>query len=319
MTFELGDSLLDQILYAMENQDSELVVDAQEVSVLPVADGSDGAVSHDALDEDSEDRYYALPRWTSSDGFDLLRDFTNNLHSPLAREDLRRAIQGGRGVFRRFKDVIRSYPEVERKFFVFKENRMKARVVEWYNRLRESWGMEQLAFSESDALEETEELVLNDFMFREYDSGKDGNDIGRCSALVAEEYARQFSLELGDAVAELWRRLSSAHGRGEKFGFVCRSQSDEFTGCLLFSFCPPSAKTTVALTDFFVLQDYRGLGIGEELLSKCLPMLKDRGIQWILISNTIIPDSMGHLLERFGFNRLGSGYLADLTGVNEID
>lgn len=316
MTFELADSLIDEILYSMENQDAELVVDAQEGSVLPV-DGE--CVSSDDLDGDTDERYYSLPEWTSGDGFELLRDFTNNLHSPLAREDLRRAIQGGRGVFRRFKDIIRSYPEVERKFFVFKENRMKARVVEWYNRLRESWGMERLAFSESDALEETEELVLNDFMFRAYDSVKDGNDIGRCSDLLAEEYARQFSLELGDAVAELWRRLSSAQGRGEKFGFVCRSQSDEFTGCLLFSFCPPSAKTTVALTDFFVLQDYRGLGIGEELLSKCLPMLKGRGIQWILISNTIIPDAMGQLLERFGFRRLGSGYLADLTGVNTID
>lgn len=316
MTFELADSLIDEILYSMENQDAELVVDAQEGSVLPV----DGAcVSSDDLDGDTDERYYSLPEWTSGDGFELLRDFTNNLHSPLAREDLRRAIQGGRGVFRRFKDVIRTYPEVERKFFVFKENRMKARVVEWYNRLRESWGMERLAFSESDALEETEELVLNDFMFRAYDSVKDGNDIGRCSDLLAKEYARQFSLELGDAVAELWRRLSSAQGRGEKFGFVCRSQSDEFTGCLLFSFCPPSAKTTVALTDFFVLQDYRGLGIGEELLSKCLPMLKGRGIQWILISNTIIPDAMGQLLERFSFRRLGSGYLADLTGVNTID
>lgn len=317
MTFELGDSLLDQILYAMENQDAVLYVDAQEGCVLPAADS--GSVSHGGLAEVDEDRYYTLPRWTSGDGFDLLRDFTNNLHSPLAREDLRRAIQGGRGVFRRFKDVIRSYPEVERKFFVFKENRMKARVVEWYNRLRESWGMEQLAFSESDALEETEELVLNDFIFRAYDSGRDGDDTAHGSDVVAEEYARQFSLELGDAVAEMWRRLSSAQGCGEKFGFVCRSQSDEFTGCLLFSFCPPSAKTTVALTDFFVLQDYRGLGIGEELLSKCLPMLKGRGIQWILISNTIIPDSMEHLFERFGFRRLGSGYLADLTGVNEID
>ena len=272
MTFELGDGLLDEIIYSMEDQDLEQVIDAAEGHVLPVGDGLGEGVGPDELDDDTEDRYYRLPEWTSGDGFELLRDFTNGLHSPLAREDLRRAMQGGRGVFRRFKDVLRSYPEVERKFFVFKENRMKARVVEWFNGLRESWGMERLAFSESDALEETEELVLNDFMFREYDSGKDGDDTGRGSDFVAEEYARQFSFELGGAVAEQWRRLSSAREAGEKFGFVCRSHSDEFTGCLLFSFCPPSAKTAVVLTDFFVLQDYRGLGIGEELLAKCLPM-----------------------------------------------
>ncbi len=319
MTFELGESLLEQILYSMENQDSEMLVDAKDVCVLPSDTDTGDFKSDDCQEDVAGERYYTLPLWTSTDGFELLRDFTNNLHSPLAREDLRRAINSGRGVFRRFKDVIRSYPEVERKFYVFKENRMKARVVEWYNKLRESWGMEKLEFSESDALEETEELILNDFMFREYDSNKDGNDIERGSDFVAEEYARQFSFELGDAIATMWRRLSSVQGIGEKFGYVCRSQTDEFTGCLLFSFCPPSAKTAVALTDFFVLQDYRGLGIGEELLSKSLPLLNERGIQWILISNTIIPDSMDRLLERFGFDRLGSGYLADLTKVNEID
>lgn len=315
MIFELSDSLLDDIIYSMEDQDVDQVIDAETGSISFVGnDGVDGWVSEEALDKE-KDRYYALPEWNSNDGFDLLRDFTNNLHSPLAREDLRRAINGGRGVFRRFKDVIKSYPEVERKFFVFKENRMKARVVEWYNRLRESWGMEKLEFSESDASEETDELVLNDFIFREYDSVKDRNDIVCGSDFVAEEYSRQFSLELGEAVAEMWRKLSSARRCEDKFGYVCHSHADEFTGCLLFSFCPSSAKQTVALTDFFVLQDYRGLGIGEELLSKCLPMLKSRGIQWILISNTIIPDSMEHLLERFGFDRLGSGYLADLTDV----
>lgn len=310
MTFELADSLIDEILYSMEDQDAELVVDAEEGCVLPV-DGE--SVSYDDLNEDSDDRYYDLPEWTSGDGFELLRDFTNNLHSPLAREDLKRALNGGRGVFRRFKDAIKSYPEVERKFFVFKENRMKARVVEWYNGLRESWGMEKLEFSGSDALEETEELVLNDFIFHEYDPAKDGDDIGRGCDFVAEEYARQFSLDLGDAVAGMWRNLSGAWGRGEKFGYVCHSHDDEFTGCLLFSFCPPTARRAVALTDFFVLQDYRGLGIGEELLSKCLSMLKDLGIKWVLISNTIVPEPMDRLLERFGFDRLGSGYLADLA------
>ena len=314
MTFELGDSLLDGIMYSMEDQEAEMVVDAREGCVLPV-DGDQGPSGDDVAD-DSEERYYDLPEWTSSDGFELLRDFTNSLHSPLAREDLKRALNGGRGVFRRFKDAIKFYPEVERKFFVFKENRMKARVVEWYNGLRESWGMEKLEFSTGDALEETEELVLNDFVFREYDPVKDGDDISRGSDFVAEEYARQFSQELGEAVAEMWRGLSGAWGREEKFGSVCRSHDDEFTGCLLFSFCPPTARTTVALTDFFVLQDYRGLGIGEELLSKSLPMLKGRGIQWVLISNTIVPEPMERLLERFGFDRLGSGYLADLTKVS---
>ncbi|MBQ9538126.1 MAG: GNAT family N-acetyltransferase, partial [Treponema sp.] len=102
MNFELADSLLDEIIYSMEDQGTDVVIDAQEGAVLPV-DGDIGP-SFDDIDDDKSGRYYSLPKWTSSDGFELLRDFTNSLHSPLAREDLKRALNGGRGVFRRFKD-----------------------------------------------------------------------------------------------------------------------------------------------------------------------------------------------------------------------
>ncbi len=309
MTFELTDSLMDKILYYMENQDDVWLVNANDSTVV----GSSGL--DDDLDAERSDSgiYYAIPEWSSDDGFQMLRDFTNNLHSPLAREDLKRALNGGRGVFRRFKDAVKSYPEVERKFYAFKDGRMKARVKEWYNALRESWGIEKLASTEGEDSDDTEELVLDDFIFRAYDSAKDRNDIALGSALVAEEYRRQYSLELGEAVAEMWQRLSAYSFPEAKFGFVCRSQQEEFLGCLLVSFCPSSSKTSVLLTDFFVVQNYRGLGIGEELLSKCLFLLKNQGVQWFLISNTIISDEMDTLLGRIGFCKLGSGYLADLT------
>ena len=93
MTFELTDSLADDILFAMEDQQTARVVDAEHGTV----------VSSESVNVD-EVNFYALPVWSSGDGYSVLQEFTNNLHAPLAREELRRVLTGGRGVFRKFKE-----------------------------------------------------------------------------------------------------------------------------------------------------------------------------------------------------------------------
>lgn len=301
MIFELNAPLENDILFSMEDQEVRRAVDAAQGKLVPA----------DSVTID-EENYYALPEWSSSDGYALLQDFTDNLYAPLARAELKRVLVSGRGVFRNFKNVLKAYPEVERRWHFFKDSRMKARLTDWYNTLRESWGLEKLACQESDRSDETDELVQDDFIFRAYDPIKDRDDIARGVVTVAEEYSSQFPCEVGGAVACMWQRQSASVAAEQKFGFVCRTQSDEFAGCILVSFCPSSAKKTVALTDFFVLQNYRGLGIGKELLSECFAGLKRHGIQWFLIANTIIPESMEPMLARQGITKLGSGFLADL-------
>ncbi len=37
----------------------------------------------------------------------------------------------GKGAFRRFKDVLLNYPEKREKWFSFKDERLKKRVMEW--------------------------------------------------------------------------------------------------------------------------------------------------------------------------------------------
>ena len=48
------------------------------------------------------------------------------------------------------------------------------------------------------------------------------------------------------------------------------------------------------------------------LLSQSLELLRKRKIQWVIIANVIIPDSMIPLLNRSGFKKIGSGYIARL-------
>ena len=164
MQFELTDSLIDDIISAMENQDVEYAVDAEE-GQLVISD-SDGHIPDD-------ERYYILPEWGPSDGFELREDFVNNLHSPLAREELQSAMHSGRGVFKNFRNVLKSYPEIDKRWHIFKHRYMSARINEWYNSLREIWGLEKL-----DQLPELDDtLVHDDFSFKEYDSEADKKTI----------------------------------------------------------------------------------------------------------------------------------------------
>ena len=164
MQFELTDELTDDIISAMENQDVEYAVDAQE-GQLVISD-SDGHIPDD-------ERYYILPEWGPSDGFGLREDFVNNLHAPLAREELQNAMHSGRGVFKNFRNTLKNYPEIDKRWHIFKHRFMSARINEWYNSLREIWGLEKL-----DQLPESDEtLVHDDFSFKVYDSEADKKTI----------------------------------------------------------------------------------------------------------------------------------------------
>ena len=155
-TFELTETLADDIIFAMEDQSSESLVDSQHGVVVNAY--------NDDCDREDEGRYYSVPQWTSEDGFNLMEEFTSDLHVPQAREALLSALHSGRGVFRNFKSVLKSYPEVEKKWFAFKNKEMRRCVNDWYNGLRESWGLEKL----NQTVEETADLLHDDFLFREY-------------------------------------------------------------------------------------------------------------------------------------------------------
>ncbi|HAM77677.1 MAG TPA: hypothetical protein DCP61_00605 [Treponema sp.] len=301
MTFELTELLTDEILFAMEDQNSVLMMDAKE-GLLVLEDDVGGEA----------DRYYELPEWSSEDGYNLMEEFTNNLYAPRVHDELKRVLVSGRGVFRNFKNVLKNYPETEKKWHLFKDAKMRERVCEWYNELRESWGLEKL-FLTDDSVESTEELVLNDFEFQEFNLARDANEIEIGTENAVQELKTQFSEDLGSAIACMWKQLSSYSTTTSKSGFVCRSLAGEFAGCILLDFCPQETKKAVVITDFFVVQEYRGLGIGEQLLAKALSFCKKRGIRHIIICNTFIPQFMESLLFQKGFFKIGSGYAVDLN------
>ena len=295
MQFELTDSLIDDIISAMENQDVEYAVDAAE-GQLVISD-SDGHVPDD-------DQYYSLPEWGPSDGFELREDFVNNLHSPLAREELQSAMHSGRGVFKNFRNVLKSYPEIDKRWHIFKHRSMSARINEWYNSLREIWGLEKL-----DQLPESDEsLVHDDFSFKEYDSATDMKTILlNITAGACED--ESLPLEVNEAFYGLWKSNFEAASNENQTGYICFSLSDEFAGCITASPLFKHQEKIVMITSLFVPEQFRGLGIGTELIDMCITRLQNCGKKWVLIPNTIAPDILQPLLIRTGFRKINSGYI----------
>ena len=295
MNFELTDLLIDDIISAMENQDVEYAFDAKECQL--VISDSDGHL-HD------DERYYILPEWGPSDGFELRESFVNNLHSPLAREELQSALHSGRGVFKNFRNVLKNYPEIDKRWHIFKHRFMSARINEWYNSLREIWGLEKL-----DQLPEMDEsLVHDDFSFKEYDSVNDKKIILlNITADACDDDT--LPAEVNGALYRLWRTQFEGNNAENQTGYICSSLSDEFAGCITASPVSENQEKIVMITSLFVPENFRGLGIGTELIEMCITRLQNYGNKWVLIPNTIAPDILQPLLIRTGFRKINSGYI----------
>jgi ribosomal protein S18 acetylase RimI-like enzyme len=178
MSFELDNILINQILFHMENQEGVFVLDAQENHIV------------NSANVDNEDKnYISLPQWGPKDGYRLMEKFAASLKNPLVRQELSAALNKNKGVFRAFRDALGQYPESEKMWFKFKEQKMKNQVIVWYNALREEWGLEPVGIEPED----TSSLILEDFVFKEENNftftaeNANGESAGKISARLEDK------------------------------------------------------------------------------------------------------------------------------------
>jgi hypothetical protein len=84
---------------------------------------------YERLDSEPE-RYLSIPTRSSREGYQDMVAFSESLEDENLQEKLWIALNG-RGAFRRFKDVLLSYPEKREEWFKFKDERLKKCVREW--------------------------------------------------------------------------------------------------------------------------------------------------------------------------------------------
>jgi ribosomal protein S18 acetylase RimI-like enzyme len=274
MQFELSEALLDDILFSMEDQEGEFFVDCQE-GVVALLDEI-----RDELEEDEENRFISLPDWDSSDGFRLMERFAAGFRNPLVRNELSAALNQGKGVFRAFKNVLSKYPATEKLWYSYKEREMKREIIRWYNALREEWGLEKIGFEP----EETEDLVLEDFRFRELND--DDREAAAALHRLCLEGVPKNNLSNGtDAEETPALALIAESGNGEFAGYISAGRA----GKNLF------------IHTLEVKPEYRGLGIGKSLLSHLLEKLEPSKVHHVFFELPIEWEGFSRALIREGF------------------
>lgn len=292
MTFTLTEELTDEIISAMENQETVYVVDAKANQLVVQESNPD------------EDNYYSLPEWKPADGFLIREDFVKQLHAPLAHDELQNVLHSGRGVFKSFRNVLKNYPEIDKRWHIYKHRIMSARVSEWYNSLREIWGLEKL----DQLVESDDALVHDDFSFKEFNSDTDKESIlFNITASDCDESELPFEVEA--AILEMWKNQFARDDSTEQFGYVCYSLSDEFAGIITASHILENQEKIMVITSLFVPEQFRGLGICTEMLSMCISKLQSCGKKWVLLPDYLAPEIIQPLLIRTGFEKKQSGYI----------
>jgi GNAT superfamily N-acetyltransferase len=255
MQFELSSALIDEILFFMEDQEGEFLVDTQEGIVINADD-------EEFDDNADEGRYISLPEWDSSEGFRMMEHFTATLHNALVREELSAALDRGRGVFRAFKNTLSRYPETEKQWFKYKEREMKREIIAWYNALRESWGLDLIG----EEPEDIEGLALEDFSFRE----------GQTQDMPYAEKLHKSCIDGYDGAGV----LSGGWFFPGDISFVALSAGGEFAG---YVSAQKMSDTLLRVCALEIEQEYRGLGLGKTLIARLLEKSDNLNITNVII------------------------------------
>jgi GNAT superfamily N-acetyltransferase len=286
MQFELTEALIDDILFSMEDQEDDFYFDTLKGLVTGGEDFED-----EDPDSDMEGRYISLPVWDSSSGFRLMERFAASCKNPFIRDELSSALNRGKGVFRAFKDVLTRRPEAEKLWFAYKDREMKREILRWYNALREEWGLEKIGIEP----EETEDLVLEDFSFRELTEG----DTARVKELHerCREENRNWMHENGISAEEAGEEEELLAGGADQRTLAAESGSGEFSGYI----SAVRKGSALCIRALEVKPEYRGMGIGEALLVKLLEKIENDKVSQVLVELPAAAEGFSRVLDREGF------------------
>jgi GNAT superfamily N-acetyltransferase len=293
MQFEITEALVDDILFSMEDQEGDFCFD----TLKGIVTGGEDFEDEKDEDSDTEGRYISLPEWDSSSGFRLMERFAASCRNPFIREELSSALNRGRGVFRAFKDVLSQRPEVEKLWFAYKDREMKREIFRWYNALREEWGLEKIGFEP----EETEDLILEDFRFRELTE----EDMPRVKELhkCCRGEARNWMRENG-IVAEEAGEEEELSGGGEQMSLAAESGNGEFSGYVL----AVRKGSALCIRALEVKPAYRGMGIGEALLTGLLDKTENDEVSQVFVDLPAGAEGFSRVLVREGFKPYMTSY-----------
>ncbi len=274
----LTPQLLDEILFAMEDQEHPRVLDLVTGKVV-------------GFTEELEPRLLPLPEWTSLDGFQTMRAFTATLRHPELKAELTALLDAGVGVFKAFKTALKPFASLTRRWQAFKRQTMERRVESW----AQDW-QEVLVWSASF---EEEAPLQEDFQIRPV------TDLSSIVSLSEQAWA-EVSLLWGPGreLAQLWQPREgdrvlawAVEGPEGLAGFLCGNLW-QLSRCEAFE-----------LSGWYVAPEYRGVGLGRALWRRMRQTVAEHSPDSVLIYR--LPSTVTYLqafFEREGGKNRGGGW-----------
>ncbi len=293
---ELTEEIIDQIIFGMENQQAEYLFDLKEGELVPSDDPKIAAA-----EEDPEERFVELPNWRPVDGFHLMERFVAFIKNPIYRQEMRDALNGGRGVFRRFKDVLKRYEPLERQWFAFKEREMRQVVRDWYAAVTDSIVLSRLG----EEPEETEDLVLSDFIIQS-GTGRWKERIQEASVLAMKESVQDISVALRDYLLDT--EIAGCRENEHKEILYGETPMGEFAGCVLGVYVASQYSTVLDLRFIYVEPQFRGLGLSRLFIDRAIEMASKNGVSQVVIDLLGKTLFLQDDLEERGFREFGRRY-----------
>ncbi len=302
--FDLNDDIIGDILFAMEDQGNSYTIDLKDGKVMMLDEN--GEYDPDVTGVELAEPYDDLPEWTSRDGFDLMEGFAETVSNPEIRKDLAAALKRGRGVFRAFKDAVERDRAVAERWFAFKDAAMTKVVVEWYEELRESKGLERLGLEP----EETEDLVLSDYSFKRHQS-EAWSELARFVAAARTEAAGSHLQAIVDFEFE---RLDAEFRDAFEVWIVTADNAvleTEAVAAARIVRSGPRAFCRVAF--LYVEPERRRLGLGMEMLEELRRWCKEADVPYFLVDAPFLPEGFADRLGRSGFSGFGPRLLGPIA------
>jgi hypothetical protein len=155
--FQLTDASLERIIFAMEDQSNELLID------LETGDFIEKSEYQEENPDTASERYVEPPSWDSRRGFAILEAFAaTGASPPELKLALNAALRRGKGVFKAFRQALSNDEILSRRFQDFKLRAMRPIVEEWIESLQEEQRLARL----SEEPEDIGDIVASEIEFK---------------------------------------------------------------------------------------------------------------------------------------------------------
>lgn len=301
----LTEFLLDTIIFAMEDQSDSYYLDLVKGEVI--SEQGRLMLAWEEEQDATPDRYIDIPDWQPSDGFLVMEKFANQVRNPLYKEKLQAALQAGKGVFRRFKDVIGEQPSLERDWFAFKDEQLKREVYTWY---REHDGSLQLLQLDIEPQELTDDILQEDFVIGSSADDLPLTEILALQQALLEEMRQGNELQMG-ALRLLEPKV---HNEQDAQYIFARTGEGEMAGFLSYK---AIEEQTVEILFFGNKSEYRGMGLFRFLFDHFCRQAARKGYTTVIVGLAGEALSLDKLFAPLGSTTIAKQIALNTSAWNE--